>query len=83
MSRQRTLIIDRMTLRLPRGASRNPRSIARQIGLALAARDVAEPQARLAAVAEPPRRGEAGSAFARRVAKTVATATGRGGRDGG
>lgn len=83
MSRQRTLVIDRMTLRLTRGAGANPRLIARQIGLALAARGVAEPQARLAAVADPPRRGEAGSAFARRVAKTVATPTGRGGRNGG
>jgi hypothetical protein len=83
MSRQRTLIVDRMILRLPRGASGNPRSIARQIGLALAARDVAESQARLAAVAEPPRHGEAGSAFARRVARTVATAAKRGGRNGG
>jgi hypothetical protein len=83
MSRQRTLIVDRMILRLPRGASANPRSIARQIGLALAARDVAESQARLAAVAEPPRHGEAASAFARRVARTVATVAERGGRDGG
>lgn len=83
MSGRRTLVIDRMTLRLPRGASKHPRSIARQIGLALAAGQVTASQVRLAAVADPPRRGEAGSAFARRVGRTVLTAAGRGGRDGG
>lgn len=81
--RQRTLIVDRMTLHLPRGASTNPRAIVRQIGLALAAHDAAGSQARLAAVADPPRHGEAASVFARRLARTVATAAGRGGRDAG
>jgi hypothetical protein len=80
MSRGRTLIVDRLTLHLPRGASASPRALAREIGRALAAEAGTAAQARLAVAADPPCRGEAASAFTRRVAQAVAR---RGGTDAG
>ncbi len=83
MSGNSTVIIDRLTLRLPRGTERNAKAISREIARALAERGVMEHRARLAVVADPPKSGDAPGPSARRIAAAVVGAAKRGGGHAG
>jgi hypothetical protein len=80
----RRLIIERLALRVSHGSRVDPRAISQEIARALAATPGLASRARLSVAVDPPRRGEAGTVFARRIGRAAAAApTRRGGGDAG
>jgi hypothetical protein len=76
----RRIVLDRLTVSLPAGTHLDPRALTAEIARALAAGTGAAPGS-LAVAADAPRRGEAPTAAARRIAQAVAART-RGGDAG-
>lgn len=81
MSGNRKVTIDRLTLRLPRHAARNPTAILKEVSRVLGEQATAS-QERMRVVSGPSPQAEGGEALARRIGRATAARLQRGGGHG-